>query len=179
MELYNILSDSEFLELSDSECVAKLDEDVDISKDETYYTWTTANRQLLKNGLDAGLIAVWNTAIEGIVGASMLDKMLSSTGVNFSLPEVRGLIVQAIDSTDNEIAISALQACLDIGIKRGKAWYKYGLGELPSESDISEARVIIKNKNDASSLLNECINPLISEFASLEEIKLAVAAWGE
>lgn len=179
MELSEVLSQAIFTDLTETQCVEKLNEDVVISKDETYYTWTTLNGKLLKVGISTNIIAIWNVSIEGIVGASMFDKMLSSTGVNFALPETRGLIAQAIDSTDNADAITVLQACLDIGIKYGKLWESYFLESLPTEQDILDARTVIKNRLDVASLLNECINPLVAQSKSLSEIKDAVAAWGE
>jgi len=68
---------------------------------------------------------------------------------------------------------------LQVGIKTGPRWEKHGLAEEPTEAEVTAARQVIQNERDAASLMNECINPLMAQKASLAEIKTAVAAWGE
>lgn len=176
--LKDVLVNSIFTDLTDSECITKLDEDVVLNPNNERYVWTTINTALLANGINADYIAVWNESINGLVGASMLDKMLSSAvGVNFSLPEVRGLIKAAISSTDNVIAKTVLQKCLDIGGTDGKLWQSYGLESLPTEQDIADAKEILQNQNDVTTLLNEVINPMVSNGSTVSEIKTAITNW--
>lgn len=177
--LSTVLRNSEFTNLTDAECVSELDETVVISTNNYAYTWSSLNLKLIDMGVSLNIIKTWDTTISSLEGGSMLDRMLSATGVDFTLESVRSSIQSIIDASVDEGVIYLLNQLLEVGITHGKLWQKYNLDALPTEEEVAAARQIITNQNDASSLLNECINPLIAESASLAEIKSAVAAWGE
>lgn len=177
--LSTVLRNSEFTNLTDAQCVAKLDEDVVIGTDNYAYTWSSLNLKLIDMGVSLSIIKTWDTTIASLEGGSMLDRMLSATGVDFTLDSVRSSIQSIIDDSVDQDVIYLLNKLLEVGITNGKLWEKYALDALPTEAGVAAARQIITNQDDASALLNECINPLIAQNKSLAEIKTAVAAWGE
>lgn len=177
MTLVEALQDAIFSGLTDAECVAKFDETTEVARDNTAYTWSSINLKLLANGIDASLVATWDTAVPLLTGGTMLDRMLSNTGVDFTLDAVRTMVQAAIAQNQDANIDLVLNELLNIGITYGKRYLVYGLEALPTEAEVAAARVIIQNRANASALLNECINVLVSQDKSLDEIKAAVAAW--
>ena len=179
MTLQQVISASEFSGLTDAECVTVFGETVEVSRDETAYNWKGLGNKLREKGLTDAQLVGWNTAIEGLPGCDIFREMLRSDGIDLTDTTVRSLIAYALATNEDETAEAALTACLDIGIHMGPLWEKYGLSGLPTEAEVAAARQSNQNQQDAASLLNECINPLVAQGASLAEIKTAVAAWGE
>ena len=75
----------------------------------------------------------------------MLDRMLSSGGVDFSLDDMQASLELAIDGLDAApetygVTLSVLQALMAIGVKRGPRWQAEGLNAPPSEEDVAKAR---------------------------------------
>lgn len=179
MTLQQAISASEFSGLTDAECVTAFGKTVEVSRDETAYNWKGLGNKLREKGLNNVQLGTWNTAIEGLPGCDIFREMLRSDGIDFTDETVRDLIAFALDSNEDETAEAALSACLDIGVHMGPLWEKYGLSELPTEEQVAAARQLNQNQQDAAALINECINPLVGQGASLADIKSAVAAWGE
>lgn len=178
MGLPEVLNEGIFTGLTDAECVTKLEEVVEIHRDSSRYRWRRINDHMDNIGIDGTVIATWNEAIAALPGASMLANMLSEPdGVDFSHATVRLLLESALAASTDPVADTAIQVMLDIGIKNGPRWEGYGLPAAPTEAEVTAARVVIKNRQDANALLNECINPLVAEDASLTDIKTAVANW--
>lgn len=179
MSLVEALMDDIFTGLTDAECVAKLDETVEISRDDTAYRWKTLGSKLREKGLDDMELITWNSSIEGLPGCDTFREMLRSDGVDFTDESTRASIAYALSVNTDAVAAKTLNTCLDIGITMGKRYVSYSLSALPSETEVADARILIQNMRDANLLLNECINPLVAQKASLAEIKTAVATWGE
>lgn len=177
MNLVDALKYDEFTGLTDSECVTSFNTDVTISTDNTAYTWSSLNLKLLDLGVDLSVVSTWDQVIGNMTGGSMMKEMLRATGIDFTLTPVRQMITAAIAASDNDSEKALLNALLQIGVTTGKKYVKYGLDSLPSEQEVNAARVKIQNTNDATALINECINPLIANQSSLADIKAAVAAW--
>ena len=175
MILKDVMTDGGFSGLTDAECVTALDETVEISRDETSYLWGGLNIKLLENGVDSSIVATWNELIVGLPGGKMLGEMLRSGGVNLSLDIVRGPIQAAVGL--NEQLDPLLSALLQIGIKTGKCWEKYGLESLPTETEIATARAEIQNESDIASLFNELLNPMQADGSTVAQIKTAIANW--
>lgn len=179
MSLVDALKDSVFDGLTDAECVAKFGETVEISRDNTSHTLSSLNLALLDIGVDLAVVSSWDQVVSGITGGPMMLAMLGGSGIDFTLDPVRAMISAAIAATEDQATEDLLNAMLQVGIKTGPRWEKHGLADEPTEAEVTAARQIIQNERDAASLLNECINPLMAQKASLADIKTAVAAWGE
>ncbi len=179
MDLSAALDNDEFKDLTEAECVTALAEVVEVSRDSTSYTWSSLNLKLLEDGVDLATVSTWDQGVGSMTGGSMLKEMLGATGIDFTLEPVRMMLKGAIAASDKKAVIALLNALLNVGIKTGPRWKKYDIQTEPTEADIKAARVKRQNEKDASGLLNECIQPMISESASIADIKTAVAAWGE
>jgi len=179
MTLEIALQDGIFSGLTDAECVAKLDETTEIARDTTPYTWSSINLKLLEKGVDAGIVGTWDSAIPNLTGGTMLDRMLGNTGVDFTIEAVRIMVQAAIQSNQDANIETVLNMLLEIGITTGKRYLTFGLESLPTEQEVNLARQKNANERAGIALINECINPLISQKASLSDIKSAVAAWSE
>lgn len=179
MSLSDALKDSVFEGLTDAECVAKFGETVELSRDSTSHTLSSLNLVLLDIGVDLSVVSSWDQLVSAITGGPMMLQMLGGSGIDFTLKPVRDMITAAITSSEDENVKTFLGLLLQVGIKTGPRWQKHGLADEPTEAEVTAARQVIQNERDAASLLNECINPLIAERASLADIKTAVAEWGE
>ena len=179
MSLSDALKDSVFEGLTDAECVTKFGETVEVSRDNTSHTLSSLNLALLEIGVDLAVVSSWDQMVSGITGGPMMLQMLGGSGIDFTLQPVRDMITAAITASEDQNVKTFLGLLLQVGIKTGPRWQKHGLPALPTEADVTIARQIIQNERDAASLMNECINPLRAQKASLAEIKTAVAAWGE
>jgi len=179
MSLSDALKDSVFEGLTDAECVAKFGETVEVSRDNTSHTLSSLNLALLDIGVDLSVVSSWDQTVSNMTGGSMMLQMLGGSGIDFTLQPVRDMIKAAITASEDQNIKTFLGVLLQVGIKTGPRWEKHGLAEEPTEAEVTAARQVIQNERDAASLMNECINPLMAQKASLAEIKTAVAAWGE
>lgn len=179
MSLSDALKDSVFEGLTDAECVTKFGETVEVSRDNTSHTLSSLNLALLDIGVDLAVVSSWDQTVSNITGGPMMLQMLGGSGIDFTLQPVRDMITAAITASEDQNIKTFLGLLLQVGIKTGRRWEKHGLEALPTEEQVTAARQIIQNERDAASLLNECIEPLRAQKASLADIKTAVAAWGE
>lgn len=179
MSLSDALKDSVFEGLTDAECVTKFGETVEVSRDNTSHTLSSLNLALLDIGVDLSVVSSWDQTVSNITGGPMMLQMLGGSGIDFTLQPVRDMITAAITATEDQNVKTFLGLLLQVGIKTGPRWQKHGLPAFPTEAEVTAARQIIQNERDAASLMNECLNPLFAQKASLAEIKTAVAAWGE
>jgi len=179
--LIDILDSDFFRDLTDAECVAAFDEDVELNRDSSSYNLKALGAKLREFGLTDLQLATWYSSIDGLLGADLFKGMLLSDGIDFSDESMRNQIQFAISQTEDETAEVMLSACLDIGISTGKRYAYYGLDSLPTEEEIATARTSISNMIEVATLFNEVLNPMLANQSalSLSEIKAAVAAWGE
>jgi hypothetical protein len=139
------LNQPEYTGLTDAEAVARLLETVDLPPDTTAYTWSGTNERLGELGVVPQVRAVWDTVITQFPGGTMLDRMLSSGGVNYAREDVRQQLqatIDGLDLTDQQQAIAAvvLEALLRIGQPVAPRWQKVGLGAEPTGQQVAEAR---------------------------------------
>ena len=178
MNLETVLLDATFIGLTNAECVTKLEEITEVSRDTTAYTWTNLNAKLLEIGLPDALVTSWNITLADLPGGSMLANMLSAAGVDLSHPVMQAQLTAVRDAIADPTVILLLNAFLQIGIKTGPLWEARRLSALPSEQEIIDARTENSRQQAVATMLNECINPLVAGNATVAEIQSAVAAWG-
>jgi len=145
--LQNELRQPEYADLTDAEAVARLLEEVELPPDTTAYTWSGTNERLGELGVDAQVRAVWDTVITQFPGGTMLDRMLSSGGVNYAREDVRQQLqatIDGLDLTDQQQAIAAvvLEALLRIGQPVAPRWQAVGIDSEPTEQQIRQTRLI-------------------------------------
>jgi hypothetical protein len=146
--LKEAIRNSVFTDLTDAQAAAAMAEVIALPDDNTAYTWPGVNVKLGEQGVSAEVRAGWDAIVTTLPGGTMLDRMLSSGGVNFALPDVQGLLsqtltgLQAIESPTAEqtLAISVVQALIKVGKPTAARWKALNLEALPTESEITAAR---------------------------------------
>ena len=176
MDLKDAIQREDFSLLSDAEVAAAFNADVELSRDSTPYLWGGLNIKLLELGVSPTIVASWDQTIVDLPGGTMLGEMLRSGGVDLSLDAVLGPLQAAVGLGDANADI-LLNALLSIGITMGKKWELSALETLPTEAEVAAARSAIQNEQAVATLMNEVIQPMISNGATVAEIKTAVAAW--
>jgi hypothetical protein len=142
--LNDILRQDEYDGLTQTEALEHLQEIAEIKRDKTAYTWSGVNQQLAKMGVPIEVRSAWDTVVGTLPGGTMLDRMLSSGGVDFSLDDMQASLQHAIDGLDDqsetyEVTKSVLEALKAIGVLFGPRWRKFGLTEEPTLQGIEAA----------------------------------------
>lgn len=165
-----------------AEILTALVADVTIATDSTAYTWSGLSEKLVTAGVAPMVIAGMASVVNAIPGGDMLDRMLSSGGVNFAGPVVRAQLAAAAQSAPQYADV--IEAILSIGITTGPRWRRAGLALLPSESEIQVAM-----DEAAAQLAKDALRVWLRRRC--DEIDLAIiagqigtqeavaAAWGE
>lgn len=171
--LVEVLRQQEFTDLTDQEAVDFLLEQVEIYRDSTAYTWSGTNEKLGEMGLPLELVSGWDTVITQLSGGSMLDRMLASGGINYSLQTVRLALGAVLQGTQDATIQLLAQSLLNIGIRYGYRWVKLGLVGEPSLSDVQAARARIVEL-DTIIALEDMVRSMRNANQTMAEIKTAV-----
>ena len=155
--------------------------------------------KLIAAGVDATTVAGLDTVLVTLPGGSMLDRMLSSGGVDFTGPVVRASLAAIAQFKPDYAGI--INAMLGIGVQTGPRWQKPSLGivsqptaescqialdEIAAQAAADAAAAI---RDEVQRFLNKRYTALVlrivagadlqSISADLTDQAAIVAAWGE
>lgn len=158
-----------------SELLTLLNETVDISRDNTSYTWSGVNNRLVSLGCPLDVVATWCDAITQVAGGTMLANMLNSGGVDFSSDLIQSSLAAAKVGA-NGPTTALLTLLQQVGITTGPRWRSMGCAEQPTEQTIQAAidRCIVNRW--VASTINDVIHPAVAEGKSIEQIKSLIAS---
>lgn len=145
MDLRSILSQPQFVSLSDADALTALAADV-AKTDSTAYTWSGLGLKLTANGMAPTDVATIDSWIEALPGGSMLGRMLDSGGVDFTLATIRGQL-SAVRAGLDSAGQAKIDALLAVGQWTVPYWQDQGIptsdfanNAAPQLSDIAAAR---------------------------------------
>lgn len=110
----------------------------------------------------------------GMSGAAVL---YCGQGIDLSLPATQtGLASLATLAPALADAFNRLAA---IGVTRGPKWEVMGLDSMPTTEAIQSALAENETRHGFTTMLNECVNPLVADdTTTIEQFKSAVANYG-
>jgi len=146
--------------------------DVTIATDSTAYTWSGLSEKLVTAGVDPMVIAGMGSVVNSLPRGDMLDRMLSSGGVNFAGPVVRAQLAAAAQSAPQYAEV--IGAMLAIGVTTGPRWQRAGLDALPSESDITAAIAEIDRVTTLRAMI-ATINTAIVDGETVDAVRQQIA----
>lgn len=155
---------------------AALQVDVTLRTDGTSYTWSGLSEKLVENGVDPQVVAGMGAVVGSLTGGDMLDRMLSSGGVNFAKPVIREMLAAAAQAAPQFATV--ITAMLSIGIATGPRWQRMGLPALPTDDDIAAAVDSIALSRKWEQVKNELVPSMLNAGASWSQIKTAIAEIG-
>lgn len=155
---------------------AWLGETVEFRRDATPYTWSGLAKRMSDLGFPVEVVMGLAQYIAALPGGDMLDRMLSSGGVNFTLPEVR-LALEVVQAQAPEPVKTVVGYLLWVGIQTTNRFQLYGMDELPTLEQIGIARTSLVEAARLNTFLNEVINPAVAQNKTVDEMKDIVAAW--
>lgn len=147
--------------------------DVTVSTDSTAYTWSGLSEKLVTAGVDPMVIAGMASVVNALPGGDMLDRMLSSGGVNFAGPVVRAQLAAAAQQSPEYATVIA--AMLAIGATTGPRWQRAGLQSLPTEQQIQAALNTIEAQQKFAQFANETLPQMITAGTTWAAVKSAFA----
>lgn len=131
------LQDAAYNGMTAAQALARLNETVVVSTDQTAYTWAGLSDKLTQNGLSLNLVAGLDAIVTALPGGTMLDRMLSSGGVNFASAAIQGQLKALLPSLTGDSA-TVVQAMIDVGVTYGKRWEGLGITQ-PTAADVQAA----------------------------------------
>lgn len=185
--LVEVLSTSEFTDLTDQECADLLTSTVILSQDNTRYSYQGV-ADILGSEVAGTILALLKQSINDAPAEmkEMLESELFSFrigssdgrtgGLIFSRPERQyqmDLWITALDGFGQTESANKVRSVKNLGITYGKKWQKLGLVSEPSLSDVTTARNTINGINKANSLI-QIINNHLNANQPLSDIKSAV-----
>lgn len=145
MTLRDVLKTAEFRAYTDQQALDALLATVEISRNNSAFTYSGLNLAFLSVGIDPTILIGARAKLKAIpIGGDDLEAMLLSGGVDFTLDAIRTQILANIQTgalTADQLALC--NAALQIGIRTGARWIKEGLSVEPSLVDITSARTTI------------------------------------
>lgn len=185
--LVDVLSTSEFTDLTDQECVDLLNTTVILSQNDTRYSYQgvvdllgieTAGviLSLLKQSITDA-----DPSMKELLESELFSFRIGSSdgktgGLIFSRPERQAQMdiwITALEGLGQTDSANKVKAVKNLGITYGKKWQKLGLDSEPSLSDISTARSTINGINKARGLI-QIINNHLNANQPLADIKSAI-----
>lgn len=144
----DVLQLAEYSGLTDQQALDRLLEVTVLSTDSTAYTWSGTNERLGQLGLPLEVLAGWDSVLIGLPGGSMMDRMLSSGGVNYTLPDIRAGLQAVLDANPGESVAAVITALMEIGVRHGPRWQSYGgvISAEPTLDSIAAARATIASE---------------------------------
>lgn len=145
MSLRDVLQLAEYSGLTDQQALDRLLEVTVLATDPTAYTWSGTNERLGQMGLPLEVLAGWDSVLIGLPGGAMMDRMLSSGGVNYTLPNVRAGLQAVLDANPGESVAAVITALMEIGVRHGPRWQAYdgAITAEPTLESIAAARATI------------------------------------
>ena len=134
------LQDAAYTGLTDAQAVARLGESVALPDDTAAYTWAGLSDKLQADGLSMTLLGSLDSIVTALPGGTMLDRMLSSGGVNFASAAIQGQLTQILTGVTGDVA-TVVSAMLKVGKPTAARWESLGLTTIPTESDVAAARL--------------------------------------
>lgn len=173
MRLHDVISELDDTKPS-AELLALLRETVEMARDSTPYTWSGVNNRLAAMGVSLEVITTWGSAVASLPGGDMMERMLSSGGIDFSLDLIQAALSAAKEGANGPTTqlLTLLQA---IGVQTGPRWQKFGLPAEPTLQQIDDAKQVIENTRWVTHVVNEILNPGLSEGKTIDELKALVA----
>jgi hypothetical protein len=174
MTLRNILQQSDYINLSDSNAFAALLQTQTFPGDSTPYTWSGIGRKLVENGVTPIDLATFFGGISALPGGPILDKCLNSGGFDFADAFNRA-IIQSFEINEPEWAVSVLEAMLAIGAPQViPTWQVLKLSQEPILEDITTTRATIATQADKDAFA-ALYNSVVEQFESGEITTLSQA----
>lgn len=101
------------------------------------------------------------------------SQKIMTTGISFADDEAQAMIDSlAVAGSWPDNVRDAIKA---IGVTKGKKYIQYGLGALPTDQDVTDAKNIIAKQQWFTSLLNNTVNAMLTDNVStINDIKTAV-----
>lgn len=148
MSLRSTLMLPEFSGLTDQQALDHLLEVIELDHDTTAYKWSGTNERLGQMGLPFEILAGWDQVLLSLPSGSMMDRMLLSGGVDYTLPNIRFGLQQVLASNPAEPVPTVINALLEIGIPHGPRWKLNALQIpiTPTLQDITDTRVTIASE---------------------------------
>lgn len=168
MSLREVLRDSSYTGLTDAECVARLAEVVEISRDTSLKSVRDIQAALEPSLNDFRL--VWGTfeaAVQSDPAMRAYMTTISSVGVNMTNATLRGII--ATLAAAGEWPDAVRDAILALGIVSGPRWQQAGLGAEPTEAEVTAARTLNTVETQAVAWFNEVVSELGASVNSWQD----------
>ena len=147
------LQDAAYSGMTAAQALARLNETIVVSTDPTAYTWAGLSDKLTQNGLPLNLVAGLDAIVTALPGGTMLDRMLSSGGVNFASVAIQGQLKALLPSLTGDSA-TVVQAMIDVGVTYGKRYEKLGIAQ-PTAAEVQTAMNINLVESLWAAALNE------------------------